>query len=84
MTALVDVHGTYSRATLTGCPCDPCRAAASEYKRAWKARCRPEDAPHGTLGGYNNWGCRCPACTKAKSEYMRDYQRARSQRWRAS
>jgi hypothetical protein len=83
VTALVDVHGTYSRAR-TGCPCGPCRAAENEYKRAWKATKQAEDAPHGTLGGYTNYGCRCAACTKVKSDYMRDYQRAYRQGRRAS
>jgi hypothetical protein len=69
-------HGTASGYVNHRCRCDDCRAAASEYRRAWRARARllpVKQIPHGTRNGYLNYGCRCYPCHLAKAAYDREY-----------
>ena len=63
-------HGLRNTYTNGGCRCEPCRAAATEYIRAWRAARRqqtPEETAtqkeHGTLRAART--CRCDPCRAA-------------------
>lgn len=76
-------HGNPSTYFNHKCRCEPCKKAASEYRKAQKARGLPEgDKRHGTTNGYFGWGCRCDLCKAAMSEYVRTPERRSSQRTR--
>jgi len=73
-------HGVVATYTNHGCRCDECRAAATTYVAARRARrladrtlnedgrlVAADSIEHGTRGGYVNHGCRCVPCTKANA-----------------
>lgn len=59
-------HGTWNGYSTHKCRCVDCKAAASAYNKARKARgLDPDDPRHGTETGYGNFGCRCEPCREA-------------------
>lgn len=69
-------HGTYA-GYQKKCRCGPCRTAATEYTRAWRARNRgtlPDGDPrHGTVTGHDDYGCRCNPCRAAHFRALGNY-----------
>lgn len=73
-------HGTASSYNNHGCRCDPCRAAATAARRAWRRSLadRPfRDVPHGAWSGYAHWGCHCDPCTAAGRKAAAAYRARR-------
>ena len=71
-----DRHGTYA-GYQQKCRCVPCRTAATDYNRSWRARVKdslPEDDPrHGTVTGHDDYGCRCVGCRVAHFRALASY-----------
>ena len=73
-------HGTYRMYRHGGCRCDPCRSAACEYQRNWKAKHglgsvrRNKKAEHGTTAMYGYHRCHCEPCRAANRIYRADYR----------
>jgi hypothetical protein len=73
-------HGTLNGYANLGCRCDQCRAANTDYCRAyqhragrhkpyaeWLASVEGCHVPHGTETRYTQGGCRCEDCKRAAS-----------------
>lgn len=70
-------HGTASSYNNHGCRCDPCCAAATAARSAWRRSLadRPfSDVPHGTWSGYANWGCSCERCQETGRKTAKTYR----------
>lgn len=70
-------HGTANGYLNRKCRCEPCKAAAADYRRQWRAKAIAAGAPvklHGTRTGYQAYRCRCLQCRVAGARYLREYR----------
>lgn len=62
----------------TGCRCDLCKAAASEYNKTKHPNLagKRNKAQHGTTTMYGKYKCRCELCVKAQRDYYQSHKKA--------